>query len=84
MNQNSSFYAEGEIFSRYLLQGDSEDRAVELYVETMGKLTIQLASREERILAFLLQNPRAVGLVDTGLADTPEAAGNDGDTRVIA
>ena len=59
---------EAEILGAYLLGEKPSSRAADLYEQAMQKLGIPVTGSDERLLGLMLNNPAAIGVIDSGLA----------------
>ena len=60
---------EAEIFGRYLLGGKSPNsKSISLYISAMNLRPASAIGRDEKILKFVLKNPRSIGMIDGALA----------------
>lgn len=59
---------EAEIFGAYLLGEQPSEQVITLYEQAMDKLKISVNGKDERLLKWMLDNPDAIGMIDSGLA----------------
>jgi hypothetical protein len=65
----SDFKKEAEIFGRYLLDGKQPNsKSISLYIEAMNLRPFPATGKDEKILKFILKNPRSTGMIDGALA----------------
>ena len=63
------FKREAEVFGRYLLGGRSPNpKSISLYISAMTLRPASAIGRDEKILKFVLKNPRSIGMIDGALA----------------
>lgn len=66
---SADFKKEAEVFGRYLLGGKSPNaKSISLYIEAMTLRPASAIGRDEKILRFVLKNPRVIGMIDGALA----------------
>lgn len=65
----NNFQQEAEILGRYLLDGKSPNaKSSSLYVAAMNLRPANPLGKDEKILKFVLKNPRSIGMIDSALA----------------
>ena len=66
---SNNFKQEAEIFGKYLLNGKIPDaKSISLYVDAMNMKPVSAIGKDEKILKFILRNPRFIGMIDGALA----------------
>ena len=66
---SADFSKEAEIFGRYLLGGKNPNaKSISLYNSAMNLRPANAIGRDEKILKFILKNPRSIGMIDGALA----------------
>jgi hypothetical protein len=66
---SADFKKEAEVFGRYLLGGKSPNsKSISLYISAMTLRPASAIGRDEKILEFILKNPRSIGMIDGALA----------------
>jgi hypothetical protein len=64
-----NYREEAEIFGRYLLSGKTPNaKSISLYISAMNLRPASAIGRDEKILKFILKNPRSIGMIDGALA----------------
>jgi hypothetical protein len=65
----NNYKQEAEIFGRYLLGGKTPDeKSISLYVHAMHLRPASPIGKDEKVLKFILKNPRTIGMIDGALA----------------
>ena len=59
---------EAEIFGAYLLGQRPSEHAIALYEQAMQRLDIPVIGSDARLLRLMLDNPSAIGVIDSGIA----------------
>ena len=59
---------EAGIFCSYLIGKNIPEKQAQLYAEAIKKINISLSVREEKIMQFILSNPKSIGFIDAALA----------------
>ena len=66
---SDAYRKEAETFGRYLLDGKiPNEKSISLYIEAMHIRPAAAIGRDKKILAFILKNPRCIGMIDSALA----------------
>lgn len=75
MPSENELTAEAQVFGKFLIGEQINDRVVGLYIEAHRHVAFDMDDKDQRLLKFVLSHPFWVGYVDGGLAILKKRSG---------